>query len=201
MESTTGGNPICMTAISRPSEYNARKIAGEIDMAVHGCNYTFSQLASKVLPRYMKELRRNIDKAIPMSKFAENGVGVVNLLRDQNLSADFKGCYVLLRGKKPVYVGISQGVIKRLRQHVRGKTHFDASLAYRITAKKFPHNMTRSIAMENPEFAKQFDKAKGSIRGLKVAFIEIENPLELYLFEAYCAMELDTCKHNTFETH
>ena len=35
--------------------------------------------------------------------------------------------------------------------------------------------------------------------------IEISNPLELYLFEAYCAMELDTGFDtggwNTFETH
>ena len=39
------------------------------------------------------------------------------------------------------------------------------------------------------------------LRSLNVAFIEIGNPLELYLFEAYCAMELDTSEWNTFETH
>jgi len=41
--------------------------------------------------------------------------------------------------------------------------------------------------------------------GLATAFVEIANPLELYLFEAYCAMELstgsDTGAWNTFLTH
>ena len=43
------------------------------------------------------------------------------------------------------------------------------------------------------------------IRGLNVAFIEIPNPLVLHIFEAYCAMELDTGTDvggwNTFRTH
>ena len=38
-----------------------------------------------------------------------------------------------------------------------------------------------------------------------MAFVEIANPLELYLFEPYCAMELltgfDTGGWNTFLTH
>jgi hypothetical protein len=34
-----------------------------------------------------------------------------------------------------------------------------------------------------------------------VAVIEIENPVELYLFEIYYAMELDTVKWNTIRTH
>ena len=61
--------------------------------------------------------------------------------------------------------------------------------------------MTRSSAMKDRKFLKHFNAAKRYIRGLGAAFIEIDNPLELYLFEACCAMELDTSKHNTFETH
>jgi hypothetical protein len=34
-----------------------------------------------------------------------------------------------------------------------------------------------------------------------VAFIAIENDLEIYLFEAFCAMELDAWEWNTFRTH
>jgi hypothetical protein len=55
--------------------------------------------------------------------------------------------------------------------------------------------------MKDQKFLEHFNAAKRYIRGLGAAFIEIDNPLELYLFEAYCAMELDTSKHNTFETH
>jgi hypothetical protein len=34
-----------------------------------------------------------------------------------------------------------------------------------------------------------------------VAAIEIENPVELHLFEVYAALELRTALHNTFRTH
>ena len=39
------------------------------------------------------------------------------------------------------------------------------------------------------------------MRGCAVAFVEIPNPLELYLFEAYCAIALDTSEWNTIRTH
>ncbi len=55
--------------------------------------------------------------------------------------------------------------------------------------------------MNDPAFRAAFEEAQTLLRGCTVAFIEIPNPLELYLFEAYCAMELDTCEWNTFRTH
>lgn len=61
--------------------------------------------------------------------------------------------------------------------------------------------MTRSAAMADEGFQAHFEAAQEYLRGLNVAFIEIANPLELYLFEAYCATELDTSEWNTFETH
>lgn len=55
--------------------------------------------------------------------------------------------------------------------------------------------------MKDGKFRNAFDEAKALLRDCAVAFIEIDSPLELYLFEAYCAMELDTCEWNTFRTH
>ena len=55
--------------------------------------------------------------------------------------------------------------------------------------------------MKDPAFRAAFDEAQALLRGCSVAFIEIPNPLELYLFEAYCAMALDTKEWNTFRTH
>jgi len=170
-------------------------------MAIDGCQHTFAQLAGDVLPRHMAELRRRMESPTPMSEFAIKGAGVATLLRQFTLITDFEGCYVLIKGARPIYVGISQTVLKRLRQHVRGTTHFDASLAYRIAAARQPHNMTRSDAMADEEFQARFEAAQDYLRQLNVAFLEIANPLDLYLFEAYCAMELDTSEWNTFETH
>lgn len=55
--------------------------------------------------------------------------------------------------------------------------------------------------MADVEFQSHFLDSQQFLRTLNVAFIEIANPLELYVFEAFAAMELDTCEWNTFETH
>ena len=45
------------------------------------------------------------------------------------------------------------------------------------------------------------DRAKEYLRSLNVAYVQISNPLVLYVFEPYCAMHFDTSQCNTFETH
>jgi hypothetical protein len=136
-----------------------------------------------------------------MSSFCSKGLGVRSVLSGLRKSTDFSGCYVLVHEEKPFYVGISRTVVQRLRQHVTGNTHFDASLAYRMATKRTGHKMKRSDAMRDATFHTAFDEAQALLRDYAVAFIDIDNPLELYLFEVYCAMELDTCEWNTFRTH
>ncbi|MGC1618533.1 MAG: hypothetical protein WA765_08585 [Candidatus Acidiferrum sp.] len=136
-----------------------------------------------------------------LKQFCISGVGVKTILKQIGYAGDFPGCYVLSRSDLPFYVGISRGVVGRLRQHVIGRTHFDASLAYLMACGKVTHNMKRAEAMKNDPFRRAFDEAQRLLRDSAVAFIEISNPLELYLFEAYCAMELNTGEWNTFRTH
>ena len=170
-------------------------------MPIDLCEHTFNELAATVLPKHMDTLRSAFDSPLPMSLFCQPGVGVRSILSILKRSEDFSGCYVLLEDEKPFYVGISRTVVHRLRLHVTGDTHFNASLAYGMAANKSPHKMTRDAAMADPEFRKHFDSARTLLQSSSVAFIEIDNPLELYLFEAYCAMELNTCEWNTFRTH
>jgi hypothetical protein len=170
-------------------------------MPIDACTSTFAEMAAKVLPGDMVRLRAALAMPVPMSSFCEDGFGVKSIVANLRRSADFSGCYVLLREGKPFYVGISRTVIQRLRQHVTGKTHFDASLVYLMATDKTGHKMKRAAAMLDPAFRAAFDQAKTLLRDCSVAFIDIDNPLELYLFEAYCAMELDTCEWNTFRTH
>ena len=170
-------------------------------MSVDGCPHTFAELATKVLPGRMDEMRSAMREPWKMSDFSLVGLGTRGHLNRIGRKADFKGCYVLLEIGTPVYVGISQNVIQRLQQHVKGKTHYDASLAYRMAAHGNEAYPTRSIAMEDPNFFSQFGKHQSYIKSLNVACVEIDNPLELYLFEAFCSMELDTHQWNTFATH
>lgn len=170
-------------------------------MAIDKCRYSFRDLATTVLPSHMKRMRIALKKPLSMSKFAQSGVGPKSILALVEHSKDFAGCYVIVKNKRPIYVGISRSVITRISQHVKGKTHFDASFAYRIATARFSHDMHRAVAMSDPKFRKEFSKARKYLNSSRVAFIEIENDLELYLFEAYCAMELKTSRWNTFRTH
>jgi hypothetical protein len=52
-----------------------------------------------------------------------------------------------------------------------------------------------------PEFLNHFSQEQGRIRAMHVAVIEIENLVELYLFEVCAALELRTALHNSFRTH
>jgi hypothetical protein len=86
-------------------------------------------MAAIILPGDMARLRAALAAPIPMSLFCKKGFGVKSILSCLQRSGDFSGCYVLLREGTPFYVGISRTVVQRLRQHVTGNTHFDASLA------------------------------------------------------------------------
>jgi len=166
---------------------------------IDACTNTFAEMAVTILPGDMARLRAALAAPVPMSSFCKQGFGVRSILAGLRRSSDFSGCYVLLLEQKPFYVGISRTVVQRLRQHVTGNTHFDASLAYLMATDKTGHKMKRSDAMRDATFRTAFDEAKALLRDCSVAFIDIDNPLELYLFEAYCAMELDTSNGTPFE--
>ena len=186
------------------TRYKARAglwVRDKITMSIDQYNNTFQYLVKADLPHYCEQLERAMKSPMPMSEFSIKGVGIAGIIRRLGLKKDFSGCYLLISRNKPIYVGISKTVLKRLKQHACGTTHFDATLAYRIASKKMPHNYTRSYAMKNNEFKTQFNSAKGYIRRLKVAYVEINNPLVLYIFEPYCAMKFNTSVWNTFETH
>jgi hypothetical protein len=252
---------------------------------IDDCPHPFAHLAAVVLPGYMEQLLTSMAKPRSLGEFSVSRIGIKAILALLERSSDFSGCYVLLRDGEPFYVGISRCVVSRLRQHSTGKTHFQATLAYRMaceklgtlvrvdstdadnvclcgcgtkvkgrfapghdgrvngwllavergekqpselptsvrealaagilvanpqgpgkviakqTKKKIARKMTRDDAMNNSAFLRAFDEAQSLVKGSSVAFVEIENPLELYLFEAYCAMELNTYKWNTFRTH
>jgi len=174
-------------------------------MPLHECPHTFQELTAMVLPAHMSRMRVALAAPSNMELFARPGVGAGTLLKELHIPKDFSGCYVLIEAGVPIYVGISRGVVGRLRQHVCGKTHFDASLAFRIAMSKHPDraiaNLTRANAMQDPQFGATFADAQKYLRSLQVATIAIDNPLELYVFEAYCAIELDTNQWNSFETH
>ena len=168
---------------------------------VDECPHTFEKLALNVLPAYMTQLRKALKAPHKSSEFSGGGIGAKSIAKRLGRTADFSGCYVLVDKGQPLYVGISRRVLSRIRQHVTGRSHFDASLTFAVAKRRLPIDGSRSQAMENKEFRKAFDKAQDYLRSLDVTFIEITNSLELYLFEAFAPIELRTGEWNTFRTH
>ena len=170
-------------------------------MAIDGCRHSFRMLATDILPGYMRQLRERMARPIPMAEFAVQGQGPVTIARRHGMAGEFGGCYVFLDGDRPIYVGISRKVCSRIRNHLQGEGHHNATLAYKMTAEHLAFEGTRDQAMQNPEFMAAFAKTKAYLVRLHIAFIEIENAVEMHLFELYAAMKLDTCEWNTFRTH
>ncbi len=170
-------------------------------MPIDQCRHNFEALALGVMPGYFKQLQNAIKEPHKAAEFARAGIGPVAIAKTLGYAKDFSGCYVLLQKSIPIYVGISRSVLSRIRQHITGKSHFDASLVYAVAQRRYPTVGKRDDVMNDANFKAEFEKAQQYLRGLSVAFIEIDNSLELYVFEAYAAMALDTGEWNTFRTH
>jgi hypothetical protein len=171
---------------------------------IDGCPHSFKELADEILPADMARMREAMQATVPMRSFCDGGVKTI--AKRIGKAGDFQGCYLFLQQGEPFYVGISRRIIARLIQHVKGRTHFDASLAYRMACGCWerPEGQAkprREEAMANETFIALFRHEQERIRAMDVATIEVANDLELYLFEAYCALELRTVEHNTFRTH
>jgi len=170
-------------------------------MAINDCAFTFQQLAASILPKHFRELEKVLRSPVRADKFVGFKTASAKALSVLERSTDFPGCYVFVDASKPVYVGISRTVVKRLVQHLNTDTHYSASLVYRMAYEDFPHEMKRDQAMKDEQFRRVFFAARERLRRMKVATVEIRNDLELYVFEVYAAMQLDTSAWNTFRTH
>jgi predicted GIY-YIG superfamily endonuclease len=177
-------------------------------MPIDACPSTFAELAAVILPSHMAKLRQAMTTPFRLADFSAPGVGAKTFLKGLGRSKDFSGCYLILDGSKPMYVGISRRVVHRLQAHCKGNSHFSATLAYSMAKGKLsqgsvgePREMTRDAAMKDVALREAFNTAKQVLRNCNVAFIEIPNPVELYLFEVYAALEFDTGEWNTFRTH
>ena len=81
-----------------------------------------------------------------------------------------KGVYVFFEDNKPIYVGRSNRLKKRLKEHSqRGSDHYSATLAFRIakqntsTLQEKERKQTNEQLMKNTDFVGEFESAKDRI--------------------------------------
>jgi hypothetical protein len=152
------------------------------------------------MPRLMATLREKLKHPLPLASFYTTGKGLKTLLREFANGEDFSGCYIFVKRGHPFYVGISKAVIRRIRSHVTARNHNGSSLVYAMAnrSSKIVHFRKNTC---DKHYQKPFLVALKKLRACHVAFIRVDNPLVLYIFEAYAALHFDTQEWNSFVTH
>lgn len=115
-----------------------------------------------------------------------------------------KGVYVFYKRNIAVYVGKTDNLGRRLKEHSRnGSKSNDANFAFKIARMEWHQNnetsqkITRKVLEATDSFKPHFDSAKQMIKSMKMKFVEIEDPYCQYLFEFWLAIKLKT-KYNQF---
>lgn len=116
---------------------------------------------------------------------------------------DFQGIYVFYSKEVPFYTGISQGVLKRTLQHVKGTSHFTSSLCYKMGTEWYEeqHKEPHKGGRKGLDFKTYAEPFKSLLKETSIAILPIESAVELYLFECFVAITLKTQYYNKFETH
>lgn len=115
---------------------------------------------------------------------------------------EIQGLYIFYEDDVPVYVGISRKLIRRLRNHFLGKSHFEASLVYLMAR----HDYDNNIAFYKGTRANfPFDNYRPKLQQKMqehwtISIIPELNHHKLYYLEFAIACELKT-KWNAFMTH
>ena len=118
-----------------------------------------------------------------------------------------RGVYLLLEDDRPVYIGRSDNILRRLRQHGNAKSpQNQASLAFNLAKRDALARGDRIAAgkrddvQHDPAFKPLFERAKERIRRMSFQAVEIADPVTQTLFEVYAHMELGT-ELNDFRNH
>lgn len=125
-------------------------------MPIDNCPHSFEELATTVLPAHFERLLAAIQTAIAAETFVGFKSASKLALAKAGRTTDFPGCYVFIDEGRPVYVGISRGIVKRLVQHLNFDSHYSASLVYRMATEEYPHEMKRDQAMKDDQFRSVF---------------------------------------------
>jgi len=118
------------------------------------------------------------------------------------------GIYVLSEAERHLYVGRTNNVRRRIKNHTRPSSgHNQATFAFRLarqaTGRKeaeYSSTGSRQALLCDPAFAAAFEAAKARVRQMQVRFLQVAHPIQQALLEIYAAISLAT-PYNDFDTH
>jgi hypothetical protein len=116
------------------------------------------------------------------------------------------GIYVFYEEGKPLYVGRSNALRRRLKFHSSNHAK-DAPLAFLLARKATGYERasykkadSRNDLLSRPNFIEAFASAKTRIRAMEIRFVEEADQIRQTLLEVYVAVLLET-PYNDFKTH
>jgi len=117
------------------------------------------------------------------------------------------GIYVFYEHEHPIYVGRTNRMKDRIKEHGRpSSTHNSAPFAFNLAKKaaieKGINVNKRRVELEKDRaFSILFSEAKQRVSKMMVQVIEIDDPVIQTLFEVYVSITLKTTEYNDFDTH
>ena len=151
-----------------------------------------------------KQFKRIIEKMEPLLENLRTG----SLLTRANLAGiPERGIYAFYENGRPLYVGRSNSIRKRLLLHSRPSSgHNSATFAF-ILAKESACQGGMDLAgkqrkeMESdPIFNRLYEQAKARVAAMEIRVVEVVDPIEQTIFEVFAALSLET-KYNNFDNH
>lgn len=117
-----------------------------------------------------------------------------------------KGIYLLCEGKTVLYVGRSNRIVKRLKDHICN-SHFKATFAF-LLARETTGNLkpsykregSRTHLLKDRKFQECFDAARERIGKMNVLVLEENNPTKQALLEIYAAT-VTSAPYSVFDNH
>lgn len=153
-----------------------------------------------------------------MNKVFEGLIAELPLLMDRLVSSPLmpwsklsgvpqKGIYVFYDDNIPIYVGRTNRMRARLKEHARpSSTHNSAPFAFNLAKKEalkegLEVRKPRKELSKDVRFNDIFLGAKKRVSEMDIRVIEINDPVLQTLFEVYASLELGTSEFNSFDNH
>ena len=118
------------------------------------------------------------------------------------ISAPRNGVYVLYEKGNPIYVGRSNNMRNRLREHgAASSDRNSATFALKLLREALNEPKGRAEDIER-DHREEYRQQRERVRAMTFRAVAIPGQLEQHLFETYAIIEMGTApRFNDFETH
>ena len=121
---------------------------------------------------------------------------------DEHGKAPLKGVYVFYESGEAIYVGRSNTMPRRIREHgADSSDRYSATFAFKLLRRELndPKGTARDI---EETYREEYRQQRERVRAMTYRAVSIPDQLEQTLFEIYAILEMGTApEYNDFETH